>query len=94
MSHGHGILESVGSVIGAEDAIKGMVPIAFVVPRAGADEALAAQHGVAEAERLQMEIEPMTGAEMQKMLETAYGRPRRIVERATELILPPNIKPN
>ena len=49
---------------------------------------------LAEAQRLQMEIEPMTGAEMQKMLETAYGRPRRIVERASELILPPNIKPN
>ena len=31
------------AVIGAEDAIKGMVPIAFVVPRAGADEALAAR---------------------------------------------------
>jgi hypothetical protein len=49
---------------------------------------------IAEAQRLQMEIEPMTGDEMQKMLETAYGRPKRIIERATELILPPNIKPN
>jgi tripartite-type tricarboxylate transporter receptor subunit TctC len=49
---------------------------------------------LAEAQRLQMEIEPMTGDEMQKMLETAYGRPKRIIDRATELILPPNIKPN
>ncbi len=49
---------------------------------------------LAEAQRLQMEIEPMTGAQMQTMLETAYGRPKRIIERASELILPPNIKPN
>jgi tripartite-type tricarboxylate transporter receptor subunit TctC len=49
---------------------------------------------LAEAQRQQMEIEPMTGAEMQEMLERAYGRPRRIVERATELILPPNMRPN
>jgi tripartite-type tricarboxylate transporter receptor subunit TctC len=48
---------------------------------------------LAEAKRLQMEIEPMTGADMQALLERAYGRPQNIISRATALILPPNINP-
>jgi tripartite-type tricarboxylate transporter receptor subunit TctC len=47
---------------------------------------------LAEATRLQMEIEPMTGPEMLKLLQHAYGQPRAIIDRAAALILPPNIQ--
>jgi tripartite-type tricarboxylate transporter receptor subunit TctC len=43
---------------------------------------------IAEAGKLQLEIEPMTGAEIDRMLQKAYGAPRAIVQRAVELLEP------
>ncbi len=43
---------------------------------------------IAEAEKTQLEIEPLTGAEIEKMLVKAYGAPKTIVERAAELVYP------
>jgi hypothetical protein len=44
---------------------------------------------VAEAEKLQMEIEPLTAADMDKLLATAYATPPAIVRQAAELLEPP-----
>jgi tripartite-type tricarboxylate transporter receptor subunit TctC len=43
---------------------------------------------VAEAAKAQLEIEPMSGDEIEKMLIKAYAAPKTIVERAAELVYP------
>jgi tripartite-type tricarboxylate transporter receptor subunit TctC len=42
----------------------------------------------AEAEKAQVEIEPLTGAEIEKLLATAYGAPKSIVQQAAALVEP------
>jgi tripartite-type tricarboxylate transporter receptor subunit TctC len=44
---------------------------------------------IAEAEKLQMEIEPLTAAQIDKLLATAYATPKPIVQQAAELLEPP-----
>jgi tripartite-type tricarboxylate transporter receptor subunit TctC len=44
---------------------------------------------IAEAEKLQLEIEPMTGAEIHKMLAEAFATPKDIVAEAGQLLTPP-----
>jgi tripartite-type tricarboxylate transporter receptor subunit TctC len=44
---------------------------------------------IAEAGKLQLEIEPMTGVEIQKMLAEAFSTPKEIVAEAGELLKPP-----
>jgi tripartite-type tricarboxylate transporter receptor subunit TctC len=43
---------------------------------------------IAEAAKAQLEIEPMSGDEIEKMLAKAYAAPKAIVERAAELVYP------
>jgi tripartite-type tricarboxylate transporter receptor subunit TctC len=43
---------------------------------------------IAEAEKLQLEIEPMTGDEIQKLLVDAFATPSDIVTEASELLTP------
>jgi tripartite-type tricarboxylate transporter receptor subunit TctC len=43
---------------------------------------------IAEAAKAQLEIEPMTGDEIEKMLAKAYAAPKSVVERAAELVYP------
>jgi hypothetical protein len=43
---------------------------------------------IAEAAKTQLEIEPMTGDEIAKMLVKAYAAPKAVVERAAELVYP------
>jgi tripartite-type tricarboxylate transporter receptor subunit TctC len=43
---------------------------------------------IAEAEKTQLEIEPLSGQEIDKLLAKAYGAPKAIVERAAELVYP------
>jgi tripartite-type tricarboxylate transporter receptor subunit TctC len=52
------------------------------------DETLADPGLIAEAEKMQLEIEPMTGDAIEKMLTKAYAAPKAIVERAAELVYP------
>jgi tripartite-type tricarboxylate transporter receptor subunit TctC len=47
---------------------------------------------IKEAEKLNMEIEPLTAAEIQKLLEDAYGTPKNIIADAAELLRPPKKK--
>ncbi len=47
---------------------------------------------IKEADKLQMEIEPLTAAEIQKLLEEAYSTPKAIVAEAAELLSPPGQK--
>ena len=42
----------------------------------------------AEAEKAQLEIEPMSGEDIAKLLAKAYGAPKAVVERAAELVYP------
>lgn len=51
-------------------------------------ETLADPDFVAEADKLQLEIGPMSGDAIEKMLAKAYAAPRPIVERAAELVYP------
>jgi hypothetical protein len=43
---------------------------------------------IAEAAKLQLEIEPMTGPQIQKMLTEAFATPKNIVAEAGELLKP------
>jgi tripartite-type tricarboxylate transporter receptor subunit TctC len=47
---------------------------------------------VKEADKLNMEIEPMTAAEIQKLLEDTYATPKNIIAEAAELLSPPKKK--
>ncbi len=41
---------------------------------------------LADAKRLQMEVDPLTGEEVEKLLRTAYAAPKDVVARAAQLI--------
>jgi tripartite-type tricarboxylate transporter receptor subunit TctC len=56
------------------------------------DETLTDPGFVADAQKLQLEIEPMTGAAIEKMLVKAYAAPKGIVARAAELVYPAGSK--
>jgi hypothetical protein len=43
---------------------------------------------VKEADKLNMEIEPLTGAQIQKLLADAYATPKPIIQKAAELLRP------
>jgi hypothetical protein len=51
-------------------------------------DTLADPEFIAEAAKTQLEIEPMTGDEIAKMLTKAYAAPKGVVERAAELVYP------
>ena len=51
-------------------------------------DTLADPEFIAEAAKTQLEIEPMTGGEIAKMLAKAYAAPQGVVERAAELVYP------
>ena len=52
------------------------------------DEVITAEFVIAEAGKLQMEIEPLTAAQIDGLLAQAYGSPRPIVQQAAELLEP------
>lgn len=52
------------------------------------DETMKDPEFVAEAEKLQMEIEPLGAAQIDKLLATAYGTPKPIVQQAGALLEP------
>ena len=56
--------------------------------RAAFEETLADADFIAEAGKLQLEIEPMTGAAIEDMLAKAYAAPKPIVARAAALVYP------
>ena len=47
---------------------------------------------VAEAENSQLEIEPLTGEEIERLLAKAYAAPKAVVQRAAELVYPMGVK--
>ena len=51
-------------------------------------ETLADPAFIAEADKTQLEIEPMRGADIAAMLAKAYAAPKAVVERAAELVYP------
>ena len=54
-----------------------------------AEALIRAADGRGEADKLQMEIEPLNAAQIEKLLATAYGTPKPIVQQAAELLEPP-----
>src|SRR5439155_11757406 len=56
--------------------------------RRGFDETLQDQDFRADAERVQLEIDPMTAREVDKLLAGAYGGPKAIVQQAAALVEP------
>jgi tripartite-type tricarboxylate transporter receptor subunit TctC len=47
---------------------------------------------LAEAQQIQLEIDPLNAADIDKLLVTAYGTPQPIVRQAADLIEPPGQK--
>jgi tripartite-type tricarboxylate transporter receptor subunit TctC len=58
----------------------------IAVLRRAFDETLKDPAFLADAKRLQMEIDPLTGEELQALLNTAYSAPKAIIARAAPLI--------
>ena len=56
--------------------------------RAAFQETLRDPAFTAEAQKMQLEIEPMTGEEIEAMLAKAYAAPQPIVQRAAALVEP------
>jgi hypothetical protein len=56
------------------------------------DQTLKDPEFLAEAEKLQMEIDPLSAAQIDKLLATAYATPKAIVQKAAELLEPPGQK--
>jgi hypothetical protein len=56
--------------------------------RAAFDATMKDPEFLAEAQRLQLEIDPLTGAQIAALLARAYGAPRAVVERAAALVEP------
>jgi tripartite-type tricarboxylate transporter receptor subunit TctC len=56
------------------------------------DETLVDPDFIAEAAKAQLEIEPMNGAAIAKMLAKAYAAPKDIVERAAALVYPAGVR--
>ena len=52
------------------------------------EETLADPGFIAEAEKTQLEIDPLTGQEIEKILAKAYAAPKVIVQRAAALVEP------
>ena len=48
---------------------------------------------IADADRAQLEIEPMTGEAIAAMLAKAYAAPKAVIARAAELVYPAAAKP-
>src|SRR4029077_6912236 len=56
--------------------------------RAAFDATMKDPEFLADAQKLQLEIDPLTGAQIAALLARAYGAPRAVVERAAALIEP------
>jgi tripartite-type tricarboxylate transporter receptor subunit TctC len=61
----------------------------LAVLRTAFDETMKDPEYLAEAAKVQMEIDPLSAAQIDKLLATAYSTPRSIVQQAAELIEPP-----
>jgi tripartite-type tricarboxylate transporter receptor subunit TctC len=57
--------------------------------RTGFDATMKDADFIAEAAKLQMEIEPLTATQIDKLLATAYATPKPIVQQAAQLLEPP-----
>jgi hypothetical protein len=58
----------------------------IAVLRRAFDETLKDPAFLGDAKRLRMEIDPLTGEEVQALLNTAYSAPKAIIARAAPLI--------
>jgi tripartite-type tricarboxylate transporter receptor subunit TctC len=64
----------------------------LAVLRQAFDETIKDPEFRAEADKLQLEIDPLSAGEIDKLLATAYATPKDIVQQAAELIEPPGQK--
>jgi tripartite-type tricarboxylate transporter receptor subunit TctC len=67
----------------------GVPPGRVAALRAAFEATLKDPEFIAEAEKIQMEIDPLSAREIERLLATAYGAPRAIVQRAAALVDPP-----
>jgi tripartite-type tricarboxylate transporter receptor subunit TctC len=70
----------------------GVPPDRIAALRAAFDATLTDPGFMAEADKTQMEIDPLSGADIERLLAAAYGQPQTIVRRAGELVDPHAIK--
>jgi len=64
----------------------GVPPDRVALLRSAFEKTLKDPAFLSDAKRLQMEIDPLTGPEIEKLLATAYGAPKAIVAEAAKLI--------
>jgi tripartite-type tricarboxylate transporter receptor subunit TctC len=64
----------------------GVPPDRVAILRSAFDATLKDPAFLAEAGKLQLEVEPLTGPEIAALLKTAYGTPKPIVARAAQLV--------
>lgn len=64
----------------------------LAVLRRAFDATMADPRFLAEADKLQMEVDPLRHDQMEALLKKAYGAPKPVVARAAALILPPKKK--
>jgi tripartite-type tricarboxylate transporter receptor subunit TctC len=60
--------------------------------RRGFDETMRDPAFLEEAKKVSMDVDPLTGAEMQQILEHNYAAPKALVERAAKLLAVPTAK--
>lgn len=66
----------------------GVPPDRLLTLRSAFDATLRDAQFRVEAGRAQLEIEPLTGSEIEKLLATAYSAPRAVVQLASDLVEP------
>jgi tripartite-type tricarboxylate transporter receptor subunit TctC len=62
-----------------------VAPERVAILRQAFEETLKDPQFVAEAAKLQLEIDPLTGAEIEGLLKSAYSAPKSVIERAAKL---------
>jgi tripartite-type tricarboxylate transporter receptor subunit TctC len=70
----------------------GTPPARLAILRKAFDDTMKDPRFVAEAAKAQLEIDPMTGVEIEAMLKKAYGSPKNIVQAAAALVEPASMR--
>ena len=67
----------------------GIPPDRLAALRTAFDETIKDPEFLAEAEKLQMEVDPLSASQLENLLAKAYATPKPIVRQAAELLEPP-----
>jgi len=83
------VRQEVGRPIAAPPSVP---PGRIAILRAAFEATMKDKEFLAEAKKLNLEIEPLTGAQIEKFITDVYATPPALVERAANLVSPPRKK--